>query len=63
MNLGKTKNAIVFSVMAEVITRFMANNGARGLGNRGALDALNAGSIPAVPTLNGDKNGYIRNLY
>ena len=29
------------------------NNGARGLGNRGALDALNAGSIPAVPTNEG----------
>ena len=30
----------------------MINKGERGLGNRGALDALNAGSIPASPTPN-----------
>jgi len=35
----------------------MESNGARGLGNRGALDALNAGSIPAAPTT---KNKEIR---
>ena len=40
------------------------NIGERGSGNRGALDALNPGSIPGSPTLKGDKkNGYIRNLY